>query len=554
MIQLAFWSALLEQYSAHINKDGPSQRMAAITQFLEEAVRIVPIESILFAIAHSDYDTGVKCAEALLTSNARIPPSMMMVSGTQTAIARMRTGLNGVDINHLVNQSIKKLIAEAGTGRVIYALETPSSDKLEVKVIPTIVTELQYPTRMPIQVQTYAEAARQHRHSSLPQLANVSLEIELFGGKVFRSEIDLEPDPTRKTNPNIANKLNEKFNKYTGLVPAKVVCDLNIEHVYPVNTHRRHTLYAETLQSPLEVLRDSREKIATFLKDSQEDIDSSAQSTQSSNEQMLALVREISDHNLKICAALLGAFMEQQIRIPLLKSEMDTANVISEKSSPVAMGVWALFSVSYEELNAKLSSLKGSPLLVEIAGYISGILGENLQKPSKKTSNYNGKLQFLLQGIKKTVSCSSQYISYSLEHQLCSNLKFDKSTSVKALIKNWDTIFKGDALALVALSHRPLIARWLKWAVLIHDLREALAKYTCIGVIGLVNSGKSQLVSKLFGVEVCTCIAYSAISYSTVVIRWCIIIRPCMHILYAIIRLQWVQPSERGQQFPYSTI
>ena len=196
--------------------------------------------------------------------------------------------------------------------------------------------------------------------------------------------------------------------------------------------------------------------------------------------------------------------MEQQIRIPLIKTEMDTASLLSEKSSPVAMGVWALFSVSYEELVAKLTSLKGSPLFVEIAGYISGVLSDNFKKPSKKTSNYNGKLQFLLQGIKKTgtVSCSGQYISYSLEHQLCQNLKFEKSTSVKTLINDWDEIFKEDALSLVAKSHRPLIARWLKWAVLIHDLREALAKYTCIGVIGLVNSGKSQLVSKLFGVEV----------------------------------------------------
>ena len=517
MIQLAFWSALLEQYSPHANQDAPSQRMAAIMHFMEEAVKVVPIESILFAISHSDYDTGVKCAEALLACRQRLPMSIMMVTGARTAIARMRTGLHGSEIDKHTDQAMKKLTADTGSAAGLFTVEAVNCNKLRIGFIPALeyVTHLKCP--MPMHdVHSYAEAARSsasrqgssRQPRSAPRMANLNLEIVVpfLSPQRHIIHVDLEPDPTRSTNSGIADKLYDNLFKTPRgpLIPNRFICDHNIEHLYPVSTHRRHTLYAVTLQSPLEVLRSARENIASFLKDSQEDIDSSAQSTQSSNEQMLALVREIKEDNLRICAALLGAFMEQQIRIPLIKTEMDTASLLSEKSSPVAMGVWALFSVSYEELVAKLTSLKGSPLFVEIAGYISGVLSDNFKKPSKKTSNYNGKLQFLLQGIKKTgtVSCSGQYISYSLEHQLCQNLKFEKSTSVKTLINDWDEIFKEDALSLVAKSHRPLIARWLKWAVLIHDLREALAKYTCIGVIGLVNSGKSQLVSKLFGVEV----------------------------------------------------
>ena len=509
MIQLAFWSALLEQYSPHANQDAPSQRMAAIIHFMEEAVKVVPIESILFAISHSDYDTGIKCAEALLACRQRLPISSMMVTGSQTAIARMRTGLHGLEIDKHTDQAMKKLAADTGTAAGLNTVKAVSCNKLRFFFIPALeyVTQLKYP--MPMPVHSYAEAARSRQGSSrqqrsAPRVANLNLEIVFPYLQSHFIDVDLKPDPTRNINSGIADKLEENFLNMTKglLVPNQFICDHNIEQLYPVSTHRRHTLYAVTLQSPLEVLRSAREKIASFLKDSQEDIDSSAQSTQSSNEQMLALVREIKEDNLRICAALLGAFMEQQIRIPLINTEVDTASLLSEKSSPVAMGVWALFSVSYKELVAKLTSLKGSPLFVEIAGYISGVLSDKFKKPPKKTNNYNGKLQFLLQGIKKTVSCSGQYISYSLEHQLCQNLKFEKSTSVKTLISDWDKIFKEDALSLVAKSHRPLIARWLKWAVLIHDLREALAKYTCIGVIGLVNSGKSQLVSKLFGVEV----------------------------------------------------
>lgn len=513
VIQLAFWSALLEQYSTHTNQDGPSQRMAAVMHFMEEAVKIVPIESILFAISHSDYDTGVKCAEALLASQQRLPKSIMMVTEARTAVARMRTGLHGSEIHKYSHQAFKKLTTEAGAEEGLFSVESLSHNKLRFSLIPKVdyVTKVQYP--LPLPFHSYAEVAQrnvQRQGSQIrapPRMANVNFEIifPFLSSECHQTEVELEPDPTRCTNSVIADKLDDSLLKATQGqgIPNRILCDHSIEHLYPVSTHRRHTLYAVTLQSPLEVLYSAREKISSFLKDSQEDIDSSAQSTQSSNEQMLALVREISEHNLRICAALLGAFMEQQIRIPLIKTEMDTANLLSEKSSPVGMGVWALFSLSYEELVAKLTSLKGSPLYVEIAGYISGVLSSNFKKPSKKASNYNGKLQFLLQGIKKTVSCSSQYISYSLERQLCQNLKFDKSVSVKTLVNDWDKIFKEDALSLVARSHRPLIARWLKWALLIHDLREALAKYTCIGVIGLVNSGKSQLVSKLFGIEVC---------------------------------------------------
>ena len=37
---------------------------------------------------------------------------------------------------------------------------------------------------------------------------------------------------------------------------------------------------------------------------------------------------------------------------------------------------------------------------------------------------------------------------------------------------------------------------------MVHNLREELAKYTAVGVAGLVNSGKSNLVNSLFGIQV----------------------------------------------------
>ena len=307
-----------------------------------------------------------------------------------------------------------------------------------------------------------------------------------------------ENDTPLCPHPDIAESLLELAQNITSTAEAAkkrgkldVVCNLNIEQVYP---SRGQTLYRidRTLKSPVQVLKSARMTLESFVESRK------AQSIKANNEELVELLKDIQKNELQICAALLGAFMEQQIRIPLLtKSLADTAETLSLKTAPVAVGVWALFSLSYTDLQKMLSQTQGNTLLVEIADYIGGII-----HPEERESLYAGKLQFLLQGIKKTVSCSSQYISYSLEHQLCNNLKFKKSIPVKELIDTWDEIFKGDALSLVAKSHRPLIARWLKWAVLVHDLREALAKYTCVGVIGLVNSGKSQLVNTLFKVEV----------------------------------------------------
>ena len=111
----------------------------------------------------------------------------------------------------------------------------------------------------------------------------------------------------------------------------------------------------------------------------------------------------------------------------------------------------------------------------------------------------------MVQGLDKTVSCNSHYISYSLERQLvilCDKLNISASTPTEKIVEKWNTLFKDNVLSLVAMSHRPLIARWMRWALMVHNLREELAKYTAIGVVGLVNSGKSKLVGNLFGIKV----------------------------------------------------
>ena len=470
----------------------PSQRFHEVTRFLEEAAKVVPIESIFYAVAYSDGDVALECSNAIKAyfSNRKvIQPSKLMKDGSRMAALRMFTGFPAdvVDIAMQRQSTAKPL------GTLFQSLLTSVSE--------STVSE-------PFSKPHHTASTGSHcmaMASTLQQKQTVFLPPMFMPVAMDENDMPYNASPPSEVAVYLrdfaATISSQAAKKRGGL---NVVCDLNIEQVYPT-TPKRHTVHVRTLKSPVNVLKNARKKLASFVEEVASDVQTSeTQSTATSNKELVEVLKDIQENELQICAALLGGFMEQQIHIPLLKSPADTAKMLSSSTAEVAVGVWALFSLSYSDLQKMLSQTQGNELLVEIADYISGIFHpEDHQKQSKTSDRkYAGKLQFLLQGIKKTVSCSSQYISYSLEHQLCNNLRFDKSISLKSLIANWETIFRGDALSLVAKSHRPLIARWLKWAVLVHDLREALAKYTCVGVIGLVNSGKSQLVNTLFKVQV----------------------------------------------------
>ena len=490
VIELAYLGAMLECHSQHKGQFATSKRYRQVAWFLEEVVKVVPLESIFFAIAYSDDNSiALECSKALQKSELKIPPSEMMVTGSRSAAFRIHTGLPPEVLDQCATTALAQLSA------TFQSLSPPP---------------LKAPSSHPSPKPTYSDITR--RPATTQSAPAASSQVWLPPEIPVRVRIKL-PQLCSHGFPQMAayldhlsqDILNQAVKKGNSL---GVVCRSNIERIYPIDTYRRHTMHG-TLQSPLEVLKDARKQLASFVDELQQNSETEAtEDTQTANEEMLDLVQNIRENNLKICGALLGSFMEQQIRIPLLKSPMDTAKVLASRSAPVAVGVWALFNVGHLDLQRMLSSTRSNSLTVEITEYIAGILDPNLKQPeSKQTkkrsdSKYAGKLQFMLQGIKKTVSCSTQYISYSLERQLCNNPKLNTSFQVKTLIEKWDEIFQSDALSLVAKPHRALIARWLKWAVLVHDLREALASYTCVGVIGLINSGKSKLVNTLFKVQV----------------------------------------------------
>ena len=469
LIELAYLSALLEQYPFH--KSQPiSTKVDTIKIFLEKVVQVVPLESIAYAMAYSRYEVAKFCTKSLVESKINLPVSILMQLGLHYAYMHLSAGtvsaINTADrvieemhdkYPHLKNESSQYKVIQGPTGKILKVV-TPMG---------TVISE-----------------------------AIKSVEVsndELIQSKYLDEIISME----RLQVQNMQN--------YAHIL----ISETSIEHLYHISSHSE-SQQQSLFKSPLDILREGK---STLTRLARELIDAKEKKTSKTcNVMMLKEVNKIREFDLAICTALLGGFMEQQrVQIPLVKSRLDQSLVFAVKG-PASVGVWALSSLKYEDIHPILSRCRGEQLLVSIERYIKSISKSiSTQEVESKDEQYAAKLQFIVQGLEKTVTYNSQYVSYSLERQLveiCKERSIDSETSLDELNKKWGGFFKENILSLVARTHRSLVARWLKWALMVHSLREKLAEYTAVGVVGLVNSGKSRLVSSLFKIPVTSALTY----------------------------------------------
>ena len=465
LIELAYLSALLEQYP--FSRTEPiSDKVEVIRTFLKKVVQVVPLESIAYAIAYGPDKVAVYCAKALIASTIELPGSLLMEHGLYYALLHLQSGtVSAIALHHKacakLNRMYPHLRADDLTHFNFSRTSTQAVLQLTRSNYSVSVTE---PIGIP---------------------ASQLLEKEDFA-------------KIQVLKRNISS--NMKYWSHN------IISNASIEHLYCISTPSTDHQKQGSFQSPLDVLREGNTKLTALAKG----LMAAAKKSKSTkkNAQMLQAVNEIRDIDLAICTALLGGFMEQQeIDIPLMKSRSDQSCAFAVRG-PASMGVWALSSLKYEDIHPILSKCRGNQLLVKIESYIQEVLHREGMIESMD-DQYAAKLQFMVQSLEKTVTCNSQYVSYSLERQLieiCKERNIDTETSLDDLEKKWAGLFKNNILSLVARSHRPLIARWMKWALMVHDLREKLAEYTAVGVVGLVNSGKSMLVSTLFKIPVSYCL------------------------------------------------
>ena len=577
--------------------------MKIICKFLEEVVKLVPLESIFYALGCGDDDIIEDCCKTLIAfdlPHQKFLPSEMLLNGMGLALERLTTGrkfhehafqrphtfsdrigrmllrtrhLLGYDENESVGGQAmssqhpmlySEVVASQHNSSVELRRRTPSlpdsnnsSDKCRTetkhKELPSKSvkrqpnsqrqTRLLHPSKSESSI-TGIQKVSAHKSPRCPRRISETINIS-DDRRLFDPDYDFYFRPLLVYSQSYSNSPQQDSNKSTckqkvveylaDYLPSRsyicqnAICSVPISSAYPALTPS----ISSGVVPPIALLSSTRQELEQLAKKAvdedekeQGNLEQCSSNTSSSkpkvqksettlhNRKMLDMISAIRKKQ-KVCSTLLGAFMQAQVRVPLVKKTVrDTAQAIGKTA--IAVGVWALLSMPYFDLNSFLSA-KFSALIVEVARFIHGTyLGSNAVEVGDE---YAGKLQFLLQGIETTVSCNSRYISYSLEQQLkeeCTRLNIDASMDLKKLIDNWDDIFNNNVLSLVTPQSRELVARWLKWSLMIHNLREELAKYTSIGIVGLVNSGKSRLVSSLFTIPVSWHLYY-AYSYSLVI-------------------------------------
>ena len=465
VIELAYLSALLEQHPNN-STSVLSRKFEIITKFLRDVVKVVPFESIAFAIAFSSYETALVCYEALSTCGIEPPVSKMMVDGLMCATQRMIYGIPPqLSIVHQRSSHVLSMM-----------------DKL------SITAQIDHENQL-VKLETYALG------SPFVPINETTFSVDKLH-TICNKEVGQHLSKMNKDAVDLLDKQRV------------VVSKLNIELLYPVTTSS--SVAIPVLKSPIDILVKGREELSRLARGATA-VDASAthsqlQQTKECNQQMLDKVNAIRKTDLEVCTSLLGGFMEQQnINIPLAKSRLDSTPAVC-LTATATVGVWALFSLDYSHVQPILAQCDGEKLLVKILDYVRSISGVSPDNDDSSNTSYAAKLQFVTEGMSKTVTCNTKYVGYSLERQLvelCKNRNIEASVSLSDLLNKWGKLFKNNTLSLVDRLFRPLIGRWLKWALMVHNLREELARYTAVGVTGLVNSGKSKLINTLFGIQVC---------------------------------------------------
>ena len=451
MIELGYLSALLERHCSE-SDNVLSHKFEVIKKFLEDVVKVVPFESIAYAIANGNYQTAMQCSKALTAANVIVPETEIMYNGLSDAVHHLKYGVP--------------------TG-LLHSLETRACEKYSLTQFKSI----------------YVDSGK------------LVCELLSDSGSI-KVQADMKNIQLQSVNAEVADELQHLWyrvfaNKLTS--SNQLVSKIAIEELYPI-----HSNTSSGLMSPLNILVNGRKKLAE-LSVSVTPLSPVSQS----NKEMLSVVNTIRYNQLDMCTSLLGGFMHQGAVVILLSSRKHSQVGVSCVSvyTRTSVGVWALFSLDYDHVQPILTQCQDEQLLVRLFDYVKGISGISHEPESDDCdiNPYAAKLQFIVQGMTKTVTCDTQHVSYSLERQLvelCNGLRIDATTPLSEITGKWSVLFKGKTLSLVHYDCRHLIALWLKWALMIHNLREELAKYTAVGVVGLVNSGKSKLVNTLFGIKV----------------------------------------------------
>ena len=433
-----------------------SKRFKAIKTFFESAVSVVPLESIFHGVANGKPEVVVQCCEIISSSDALANVTLSLeslVPSMERALARLRDYVR-LPLQAGYHSMIPEDYSESGT----LAKETKKASR------------------------------RFKTYSRKPKIN----EFNRLSAAVSRIEELIEKTTTTRERQHLP-------------------CDIDLEVIYP-SADGKDTLTqnVKSCKAPMTLLIEGRKEINRISEDliAEQSWSSKGCTVSNANTMMLKVINGLRKE-FETCSTLLGAFMESQARIPLEKAGGNKyVNKLAKHASSFGLSVWALLILPFKYLSELVISNVSEDvrqIVIEFSRQIDGFRNYMFAPSESHFPYYEEKMEFLLGSMKESWTCNQEYVSYSLERQLedqCTKRNLFHNTPIDEILDQWNDNFEKEKLTFVPSEYRRLVARWIKWSLMINNLRENLASQTAIGVIGLVNSGKSKFVRTMFGKEV----------------------------------------------------
>ena len=470
MIELAYLSALLECNDGSYS----SERFNAIETFFKNAVSVVPLESLFYAIAKGTPEVVLQCCEILCSDS--IPttsqPSEFFLAGMNEALTRIRSFQSVIDTTHDYSSEEIYLIL----------LSQPDNRRID------------------------SLGRHQYRYHQYRMFSSMAMETRSFPPLQW-NEYNLLLNNSIRHIEEFLDKYQPK--RWRKSKNCATLCNIDLEVIYPsTDSEEKRESKMTYCKLPMTLLTEGKEELAQFSEEFIAEQTGDAEDTSSTtNVRMLTVLTKLRNE-FKTCSTLLGAFMESQVHLPLEKGEGGIyVNEIAKHAGSFRLSVWCLLIFRPEYLKHMIEGLSKDfgQLFIDFSRDSHDTDETRRFSSEHQFPVYDEKLEFLVASMKRSWVCNKNYVSYSLERQLedqCKKRNIFHDTPVNEILAQWDNNFEDENLTFVPSQYRPLVARWIKWSLMINNLRESLASQTAIGVIGLVNSGKSKFVRAMFGKKV----------------------------------------------------
>ena len=476
MIELSFLGALLERHPP-IPSHSTSNRYKVIQRFLEIIIEIVPIESAYSCIANMNTDQNARhLCHILKLADIKPPLSLTFFVNAALAITKLRGEASQLDEATTVEDLFHVFVVTAKKRALpmFWFKQSSSQTPNEAKYLKWFGPDVSSKCRngdMVKYLQMIVDNAIRNSTGRIPAISGMSMKW------LFEAMEELSG------------------NQENGTMPARLP-----------KIKSPKVLLKEGRRGLQRLQKDARNKLKNHNPGANAERDIEMSFTKAHNTILLDYVKRLRSEDLHLCIQIIIAFMEEQVRIPVSDFNL-------------TVSYWQLLKLGLGIFRRKVSKDVVAQY-ISVSRHIRSIVDDSSQSVAPyetrnaANSKYAGKLQFLLSASLRPdepLLVDEKFQMYSLESHLYwrfahssvpKHQRIDESTPLEKIEEKWDTLFKGVGLSTIVPTHRRLIARWLKFSLMIHNLRSELSCHATLGIVGLVNSGKSTLVKELFNIEV----------------------------------------------------